>query len=238
YTDTRCEKAAANSMVMLCTGQILRRCIPQKKQIYSEIVKNVCSDIIKYFYREDMKCMLENVSCNGAFIDNPSGRTINPGHACENAWFLMNEAIYSKDDELMKKAMNILDWSLEIGWDNEFGGIFYFRDINGKPTDQLEWDMKLWWVHNEAMIACLAAYGITKNNTYLEYFEKITEYSMEKFHDKQYGEWYGYLHRDGTVSHTQKGTLWKGPFHLPRALMICESLCKDIQSGEPVLPFL
>ncbi|MDD4502584.1 MAG: AGE family epimerase/isomerase [Clostridia bacterium] len=238
YTETRSEKAAANSMVMLCTSQVLRRCLPQKSAYYSKIVKSICDDMMCLFYKEDMKCMLETVSSDGSFMNTPSGRTVNPGHACENSWFLMNEALYSNDEKLMEKALNILDWSLAIGWDNECGGIYYFRDIKEKPEDQLEWDMKLWWVHNEAMIACLAAYGITMNNAYLEYFEKITEYSMEKFHDKQYGEWYGYLHRDGTVSHTQKGTLWKGPFHLPRALMICEALCKNIQSSKPILPFL
>jgi N-acylglucosamine 2-epimerase len=238
YKDTRNERAAANSMVMLCTSQILRRCIPQRSGYYSEIVKIICEDMIKYFYREDLKCMLETVAFDGSFIDTPAGRTVNPGHACENSWFLMNEALYSDNNELMKKALNILDWSLNIGWDKKYGGIFYFKDILGKPEDQLEWDMKLWWVHNEAMIACLAAYGITKNESYLDYFEKITSYCMDHFHDKQYGEWYGYLHRDNTVSHTQKGTLWKGPFHLPRALMICEVLCKDIRYDRPITPFI
>lgn len=63
----------------------------------------------------------------------------------------MCEALYSKDDELMKKALNLLDWHTERGWDKENGGMFYFVDVLGRPCEQLEWDMKLWWVHNEVL---------------------------------------------------------------------------------------
>ena len=52
------------------------------------------------------------------------------------------------------------------------------------------------------------------------------------FPDKQHGEWYGYLHRDGSVSHKQKGSLWKGPYHLPRCLMSCEKILSASQKGE------
>lgn len=235
---TRKERSAAYAMVMLSTSQILRRCISQKAEHYSKIVKSICNDIIKYHYKEDMKCVLETVFDDGSFIDNPTGRTVNPGHSCENVWFLMNEAIYSDDSDLMQKALNILDWSLELGWDDKFGGIYYFRDIYNMPSDQLEWDMKLWWVHNEAMIACLTAYGITKQQKYFDMFERILQYCLQNFHDKQYGEWYGYLHRDNTVSHTQKGTLWKGPFHLPRSLMICDTLLEYLENGESIKSFL
>lgn len=41
-----------------------------------------------------------------------------------------------------------------------------------------------------------------------------------RFPDAVHGEWFGYLHRDGRVSQTAKGNLFKGPFHLPRMLLI------------------
>jgi N-acylglucosamine 2-epimerase len=225
-------------MVLLSTAQILRRCNTVKAPYYARIAKEISDAMILLHYKPDLHCVLENVSADGSFIDNPSGRTVNPGHSCENAWFLMNEALYRKDDGLLKKALNILDWSLELGWDKQFGGIYYFTDINGRPSEQLEWDMKLWWVHNEAMIATLYAYAITKQDKYAGWFEKITDYSFTHFSDMEYGEWYGYLHRDGTVSHTQKGSIWKGPFHLPRCLMICDSILDTIINGKPAVPVL
>ena len=182
--------------------------------------------------------MLETVASDGSMIDTPAGRCINPGHSCENAWFIMCEALYSKDDELMKKALNLLDWHMDIGWDEEFGGFYYFRDVKGRPCEQLEWDMKLWWVHNEVLIATLMAYGITKDEKYWDWFEKVFEYSFSHFADPEYGDWYGYLHRDGTVSHTQKGSMWKGPFHLPRCLMLCDQLLGMLERGEDITSVL
>ncbi|MFA6736762.1 MAG: AGE family epimerase/isomerase [Saccharofermentanales bacterium] len=232
FAQTRSERTAAVPMVLVSCAQILRRCDPMREEYYSRIVREVADSIIRYHYKPEMKCVLENVLSDGTYISNPSGRTINPGHSCENAWFLMSEAVYSSDDDLLAKALNILNWSLEKGWDEEHGGILYFVDAENRPCEQLEWDMKLWWVHNEALIATLYAYQLTGNTKYWEWFEKIHAYTFAHFHDKENGEWYGYLHRDGTVSHTQKGSMWKGPYHLPRCLIICEEILDRIASGE------
>ena len=98
--------------------------------------------------------------------------------------------------------------------------------------------MKLWWVHNEALIASLMAYALTGDEKYWERFLLLHEYVFSHFVDEEYGEWYGYLHRDGTVSHMQKGSMWKGPYHLPRCLMLCDELLTKIAEGQPVEPLL
>ncbi len=238
YANIRSERAVAVPMVLVSSAQVLRRCNPQKSDYYSAIVREIADDIINYHYKSELKCVLETVLLDGSRIDNPSGRTINPGHSCENAWFMMNEAIYSSDDKLLKKCLDILDGSLERGWDKEYGGMLYFTDVDGRPCEQLEWDMKLWWVHNEVLIATLMAYGLTKDEKYWRWFEKTHEYTFSHFHDKEYGEWFGYLHRDGSVSHMQKGSMWKGPYHLPRCLMICEQMLNMLEQGKPISPVL
>ncbi len=219
-------------MVLVSSAQVLRRACPDKKEKYDKIIADIVSDMMTLHYKEDLKCVLENVNLDGSILDNPVGRTINPGHSIENAWFLMNEAHVNKNNELMQKALNMLKWSLELGWDKEYGGIYYFRDVYNRPCEQLEHDMKLWWVHNECLIATLAAYLITGEEYYFNWYEKLHEYIFSHFPDKEYGEWYGYLHRDGTVSHTQKGSLWKGPFHLPRSFILCEKILAALEKGE------
>lgn len=92
--------------------------------------------------------------------------------------------------------------------------------------------MKLWWVHDEVLISTLLAYQITGDEKYFKWFERTHDYAFGHFADKEYGEWYGYLHRDGTVSHTQKGSMWKGPYHFPRMLMFCETLLGRLENGE------
>ena len=159
------------------------------------------------------------VGSNGEKLDTPEGRCLNPGHAIETSWFMMTEALYRKDDSVMKKALDILNWSLERGWDNKHGGLLYFVDIEGKPTEQLEWDMKLWWPHTEALYALLLAYRITGEERYAEWYERVHAWSFGHFPDPEHGEWFGYLHRDGSLASRLKGSMWKGPFHLPRALL-------------------
>lgn len=222
----------ANPMVLLSSAQTLRRINPDRAMHYSEIIQSIVDDMIHLHYKEELQVVLENVNLDGSILDNPTGRTINPGHSIENSWFLMNQAVYANDEKLLKQALNILKWSLEIGWDKEYGGIYYFRDLYNRPCEQLEHDMKLWWVHNEALIATLLALNLTGDEYYDMWYEKLHEYVFSHFPDKEYGEWYGYLHRDGSVSHEQKGSLWKGPYHLPRALMLCEEILSASAAGE------
>lgn len=218
----------AYPMVLVSSAQTLRRIDKENVAYYDEIIKSIVNDMISLHYKEQYKCVLENVNMDGSILDNPVGRTINPGHSIENSWFLMNYAHLSNDQKLLDEALNILDWSLERGWDKEFGGIKYFVDLFDRPCEQLEHDMKLWWVHNESLIATLTAYSLTKKQKYLDWFEKLDEYIFSHFPDTKYGEWYGYLHRDGTVSHTQKGSLWKGPYHLPRCLILCDAILTSL----------
>ncbi len=221
----------AYPMVLVSSAQTLRR-ISGKHEHYDRIIADVIKDMIDLHYKEELHCVLENVLPDGGILDNPTGRTLNPGHCIENSWFLMNHAHLTGDGELLRKALNILEWSLDIGWDEEHGGIYYFRDLYGRPCEQLEHDMKLWWVHNEALIATLYAYNLTGEEKYERWYDKLHDYVFSHFPDSEFGEWYGYLHRDGTVSHEQKGSLWKGPYHLPRCLILCEKILAAAERGE------
>lgn len=222
----------ANPMVLVSSAQTLRRIHPERKDYYNEVIQNLVGDMIGLHYKKELHCVLENVGMDGSILDNPTGRTVNPGHSIENSWFLMNQAVYAKDEELLEKALNILRWSLDIGWDKEYGGIYYFRDVYNRPCEQLEHDMKLWWVHDEALIATLLASNLTGDSYYDDWYEKLHSYVFRHFPDSEYGEWYGYLHRDGSISHEQKGSLWKGPYHLPRAMMLCEQILAASERGE------
>ncbi|MBN2322291.1 MAG: AGE family epimerase/isomerase [Spirochaetes bacterium] len=195
---------------------------------YDGRIKESIDELFLYFVKPEKKAVFEIVSVDGSLLDTPEGRCVNPGHAIETSWFIMEEARRTGDSDLLHKATEILDWSLELGWDKTHGGILYFVDIEGKPTLELQWDMKLWWPHNEAIYATLLAYHLTNDEKYEEWFERILGYVLDHFPDKEQGEWFGYLHRDGTVSNTIKGNGWKGPFHLPRQQLYCHLLLKEM----------
>jgi N-acylglucosamine 2-epimerase len=162
--------------------------------------------------------ILENVNEDGSFSDSFEGRLINPGHAIEAMWFMMDIGNRINDKNLIHRAKDIMLRTLEYGWDNEHDGIFYFLDVKGYPPQQLEWDQKLWWVHVEALVALAKGYALTGDENCLQWFEKVHAYTWSKFKDNEYGEWFGYLNRQGEVLLPLKGGKWKGCFHLPRAL--------------------
>ncbi len=214
---TRTSRAHAIPMILMATTQEIRRV--SDDPLCREIVDRALREIQQYFLKPEIHALLETVGPNGERMDSPEGRCINPGHAIETSWFLMHEARFRHDDALLRTALTILDWSLTWGWDREFGGLLYFVDAEGKPPEQLEWDMKLWWPHTEALYALLLALRLTGNPKYEEWYWKVHQWAFDHFPDRQFGEWYGYLHHDGTVSSPLKGSAWKGPFHLPRALL-------------------
>ena len=90
--------------------------------------------------------------------------------------------------------------------------------------------MKLWWPHNEMMIASLMFYRDTKDDYYLDCFYKTAEYCKEHFADPEYGEWFAYCDRRGELTHTLKGGKWKTFFHLPRCLMFSAGLMESLES--------
>jgi N-acylglucosamine 2-epimerase len=128
--------------------------------------------------------------------------------------------------------LQILEWSLEIGWDPQDGGILYFVDCDGKQPEPYEWDMKLAWPHNEALYATLLAHHITGDEKWLTWYERLHAYTFSHFPDAKYGEWFMYLHRDGTVSSTVKGNMWTGPFHLPRMQLYCWKLLEEMKQSQ------
>jgi N-acylglucosamine 2-epimerase len=226
---TRITKAHAMPMILLATTHELRNV--DDDPLYKEVVDQSIEEVLHHFMKPDRRALFEIVGPNGERLDSPEGRCINPGHAIETSWFMMHEARHRNDQSLLRSALDVLNWSLELGWDKEFGGILYFVDVDGKPTEQLEWDMKLWWPHTEALYALLLAHHLTGDRLYEEWYERVHAWSFSHFPDPRHGEWFGYLHRDGSVSSQLKGSMWKGPFHLPRALLYGWKVLEEMKSA-------
>jgi N-acylglucosamine 2-epimerase len=179
------------------------------------------------FMKPDLQAVMECVAPDGSVLDHFDGRTLNPRHAIEAAWFILHEGRLRGGQRLIQTGLTILDWMWARGWDEEHGGIFYFRDLRGLPVQEYWHDMKFWWPHNEAVIATLLAWKLTGDEKYARWHSQVHDWSFAHFPDREHGEWYGYLHRDGSVSTRLKGNMWKGPFHLPRMLWYCSRLLEE-----------
>ena len=231
--ETRTGRAFGIPMIILNVTSVLLRVDPERKALYEERAAQCVDEIFKYHVKPDLKCVLENVAEDGTpRLYYTEGRTVNPGHDIEGVWFLLEHAKRTGDKELVEKAAQIFDWAIEAGWDNEYGGLLYFTDCLKKPPEAYEHDMKLWWPHNEIMISSLMLYRDTGREEYLDWFDKTLEYCKAHFADPEYGEWYGYLRRDGLPTQpSTKGSTFKGPFHLPRALIMCDAMMGQLLEG-------
>ncbi len=226
YLPTMEAQGHSITMILINVANVLRQvCDDPELEEQTELSIKA---LAQYFIHPEYKALLETVGPKGEFIDTINGRLINPGHCIETSWFLLDVAERKGDKELQQLALQIFDWSWDWGWDKEYGGIINFRDCKGFPQQDYSQDMKFWWPQCETIIACLYAYKLTGDEKYLERHRMISEWTYAHFPDHEYGEWYGYLHRDGSVAQPAKGNIFKGPFHVPRMMIRSHLLCNEI----------
>lgn len=225
FTDARPTRSIGFPMITIATAQELRESIDLTDA--HEWIDRSIEDIRQYHLKEDIRCVMETVGPTGELIDHFDGRTLNPGHAIEGAWFIMLEGKLRNDESLVRVGCQMLDWMWERGWDKQHGGILYFVDVKGLPVHEYWHDMKFWWPQNEAIIATLLAFRLMDDPKYADWHQMIHDWTYLHFPDRGHGEWFGYLHRDGSISSTLKGNLWKGPFHMPRMQLICSQILAD-----------
>jgi N-acylglucosamine 2-epimerase len=228
---TRPAKGIGALMIGIVTAQELRECLGERTVLgktFSEWIAGWIEEIQRHFLKSELEVLMEVVAPDGSLIDHADGRTLNPGHALECAWFIMNEGRMRGNDAMVKMGLQILDWMWVRGWDEKFGGLLYFTDLKGLPVQEYWHDMKFWWPHNEAIIATLLAWKLTGQEKYADMHQQVHDWSFAHFPDREHGEWFGYLHRDGRISQPAKGNMFKGPFHLPRMLWFCSRELGDV----------
>ncbi len=253
---TRPTRGFALPMILINVAQTVRRALHRVRAADAEaldehpavvgkdidltnyIIDESIELISRCFLNESYRCVLEQCGPDGELLDHFEGRLLNPGHAIEGAWFLLEEAAARQDSavrtartpeaddpqsreagEMVSLAKKMLDWMWEWGWDREYGGLFYFRDARGISSPEYWHDMKFWWPHTEAMNATLRAWDLTGESRFLDRYNEVKAWTYAHFPDPEHGEWFGYLHRDGSISSDLKGTMFKGPFHIPRMLI-------------------
>ena len=194
-------------------------------------VDQCLEEVLGLFLDKDRMVLFENVAPDGSRVDCFEGRVINPGHGIEATWFIMELAQRRNDRDLLDQAVEVCLRSLEFGWDKEHDGLFYFLDVDGKPSQQLEWDQKLWWAHGEALVALAMGFARTRRRECWDWYQRVHAYTWTHFPDPDHGEWFGYLNRRGEIMLPLKGGKWKGCFHVPRTCHRCALLFEELGGG-------
>jgi len=208
----------AHDMIRLTVASVFNEISPDAR--WEDDLTKSADSAVRQHWRPELGVLLENIAPDGSLmLDLPEGRLVNPGHAIESAWMLMELACQRDDRRLMENAIAITVASLERSWDTKYGGMRYLANVDGTPMFPPQADQKLWWPHGEALYASLLGWAATGREDLAAWYRRVHDYSFASFADREFGEWYGYLNRDGSVMFTAKANGWKGFFHLPRVFL-------------------
>jgi N-acylglucosamine 2-epimerase len=207
---------------------------------YVKPLMDHCLEQVLYvFAKDEQKALLEAVGRDGKFIDEPEGRMTYPGHTMEACWACIEEGIRRNDKSIIDRAIEIANWGYNWGYDNEFGGIVSYRDIKSEQPLQADWNREVnmqwydknFWVNAEALYT-LALVALLRNDEsdYNKFYQQHS-WCKSYFYDPEYGEWYAEVNRDGSVKNSDKGTIWKSAFHVPRALLLTYQAMENFLTG-------
>ncbi len=187
--------------------------------------------VMDVFRRPADRRLYEFVSLDDSPLNSPPGRVVNPGHVIESMWFMLHLFQREHDQVRIQRAIETMRWHLEMGWDDEYGGLVLARDAEGSFWEK-KWDMKIWWPHTEALYALLLAYSISKETWCLDWFRRIHDYAFSHFPVPEYGEWTQNLDRQGRRINELVALPVKDPFHLARALIYSVGVLDQLAKSE------
>ncbi len=175
-------------------------------------------ELLADFYIESANTFRELVTLDGRAVDSPQGRVCVPGHVIEAMWFLISIFEDTGESDLIPRCCEMIRRHLELGWDDEFGGIRLAVDVEGRePVAWPKADYKPWWVQVEALVATAYAYFHTRDEGFIEWHRRVRDYAFSHY-PVPTGEWTQWLDRTGAKGESAALPV-KDPFHLPRGLM-------------------
>ena len=140
---------------------------------------------------------------------------ISYGHDIEASWLLFETAEILGDKKLIEKTKSksiLMAHAVTKGLAKD-GALNYEYDPVTKHTQT----DRSWWVAAEQMVGFYNAFELTKEGQFKVMAEKSWDYVVDKFIDKDKGEWYGTVKEDGTPVKGDKISFWKCPYHNSRA---------------------
>ena len=154
--------------------------------------------------------------------------TISFGHDVEGSWLLQEAAEALGDQELLssikKIALKMVNVALKEGFATD-GSIYYEKRNNHVDTD------RHWWLQAEALVALINAWEISKDDKYLKKAKKTWKFISKKIVDRQNGEWFNKVSKQGKVSKDEdKAGFWKCPYHNTRS---CIEVINRLQRAQP-----
>lgn len=140
------------------------------------------------------------------------------GHNSEFGWLLLHALKVGKIDvapylDNIKKAFY---HSMENGIDWEHGGVYVEGSHSGGPTDV----EKEFWQQAEMLIGMLDAYLVTRDPQFLKAYEQVHRFVFDKMINRNTGEWWPLMTREGEPIWRHMAHNWKINYHNVRSMIL------------------
>ena len=213
---------------------------PLVKERLQEMLKLIRDAIVtpqgylQLYFTYDWKPVSYRDSSDAVIKKNHYIDHVSFGHDVETA-YLMKEATETlgnmHDAKTAAVGKKMVDIALKNGWDNSLGGFYdegyYFKN---KPGLTITYKSKNWWAQAEALNTLLMFSYMYPNDAmhYLQKFFKEWQYVQTYLIDHEHGDWY----EEGLDNEPQRKTalkaqIWKGTYHVFRALMNCINMIEE-----------
>lgn len=181
-----------------------------EKDVFLSELANVFVDRIIPTLGKNPFGVIENFDSNWS-SDIPQPSQTNSGNFLKPAWCLAMAYLAQPEEEYRKAVQALID---EVLYSDAYDSVNkgFYSDLTfgkGKPVALT----KCWWIVGQTVFSGLIANYITGNDEYLKMADESMMFYTEHFYDYTYGEVYGDIASDGTVTNTEKGNYFKGGGH-------------------------
>jgi len=139
------------------------------------------------------------------------------GHNAEFAWLLIHSLkILKIDPNTYSETLKIIfDHTINNGIDYELGGVYVEGPHSGGVSDK----EKEFWQQAEVLIGMLDGVILFGDKRYWEAYKNVHRFVFDKVINKDVGEWYALLTRNGEPIWTHMGHSWKISYHTVRSMI-------------------
>ena len=201
-------------MVLLNCAQMM---LETRQDPEIEKIADRCVDaVMKYHYNPDYGLLNEYLNHDLSRIESDNYGQVCIGHGPETLWMVLYDAVRRKDKVLFDRAADYLRRSVEVFWDDVYGGLL--AGLN--HVDDYTWNVrqKSAWLQMEVLIGLLCVIEHTGEQWAKDWYNKLHTYVLDKFPLKQYGYPLWFAYADRKVTFTEHYNRCEH-FHHPRYFM-------------------
>lgn len=222
-----CKTHGVSMMFSLAFDELYR--VTYDEKIFDEAYYH-SQQVIYKFFNDERGLLFEFISKEDKNIAGPMGNIVLPGHAIESSWFQLQLLNGKSTLGEIGRVGRIIKNHLEVGWDNEYGGLFLAvtpeRDSSPAWEDS---DTKPWWPPCEALVALLMLYRYNSETWCIDWFRKIDEYIFSHYPNNKDGDWHQNLDRSGKPITKIIGLPVKDIMHHIRAFIYCIEMMSEVR---------